>query len=52
MVVGNEAISNEARLRTQLEDFGDPPIELALTVLVNSLELLISPVKLRREENG
>jgi Sulfotransferase family len=29
----------EARRRTQLEDFGDPPIDPALTVLVDSLEL-------------
>lgn len=28
----------EARRRTRLEDFGDPPIDPALTVLVNSLE--------------
>ena len=29
----------EARRRTRLEDFGDPPIDPALTLLVNSLEL-------------
>jgi hypothetical protein len=28
-----------ARRRTRLEDFGDPPIEPALSILVNSLEL-------------
>ena len=28
----------EARRRTRLEDFGDPPIDRALTILVNSLE--------------
>jgi hypothetical protein len=33
------ALSAEARRRTRLEDYGDPPIDPALTVLVNSLEL-------------
>ena len=28
----------EARRRTRMEDFGDPPIEPVLTVLANSLE--------------
>ena len=31
-------ICAEARRRTRLEDFGDPPIDPALTVLVNSFE--------------
>lgn len=35
----NGAICDEARRRTGLEDFGDPPIDPALTPLVNSLEL-------------
>lgn len=34
----SDAICTEARRRTRLQDFGDPPIEPALTVLVNSLE--------------
>jgi hypothetical protein len=34
-----EALSAEARKRTGLVDFGDPPIETALSTLVNSLEL-------------
>jgi hypothetical protein len=29
----------EAMRRSGLEDFGDPPIEPALSILVNSLEL-------------
>jgi hypothetical protein len=33
-----EALCAEARGRTGLEDFGDPPLEPALSVLVNSLE--------------
>lgn len=33
-----EGLCAEARRRTGLEDFGDPPIEPALSVLVNSLE--------------
>lgn len=35
----SEALCAEARRRTSLEDFGDPPIEPALSILVNSLEL-------------
>jgi hypothetical protein len=35
----SEALLAEARRRTGLEDFGDPPIEPALSILVNSLEL-------------
>jgi Sulfotransferase family len=35
----SEALCAEARRRTGLEDFGDPPIEPALSILVNSLEL-------------
>ena len=31
-------LCTEARRRTGLSDFGDPPIEPALTILVNSLE--------------
>jgi Sulfotransferase family len=34
----SDSLCTEARRRTRLEDFGDPPIEPALTVLVNSLE--------------
>jgi hypothetical protein len=34
-----EALLTEARRGTGLEDFGDPPIEPALSILVNSLEL-------------
>ena len=34
-----EALCAEARQRTGLADFGDPPIEPALSTLVNSLEL-------------
>jgi len=34
-----EALSAEARRRTGLVDFGDPPIETALSMLVSSLEL-------------
>jgi hypothetical protein len=34
-----EALCAEARQRTGLADFGDPPIETALSTLVNSLEL-------------
>ena len=33
------ALAADARGRTRLEDFGDPPIDPALTVLVKSLEL-------------
>jgi LPS sulfotransferase NodH len=33
-----KALCADARRRTGLEDFGDPPIEPALSVLVNSLE--------------
>ena len=32
-------LCEEARRRTGLKDFGDPPIEPALSILVNSLEL-------------
>ena len=35
----SEALRAEARRRTGLEDFGDPPIEPALSILANSLEL-------------
>jgi Sulfotransferase family len=35
----SETLCAEARRRTGLEDFGDPPIEPALSILVNSLEL-------------
>src|ERR1700739_1370792 len=35
----SEALCAEAGRRTGLEDFGDPPIEPALSTLVNSLEL-------------
>jgi LPS sulfotransferase NodH len=35
----SEALRTEARRGTGLEDFGDPPIEPALSILVNSLEL-------------
>jgi hypothetical protein len=35
----SEALCAEARRRTGLEDFGDPPVEPALSILVNSLEL-------------
>lgn len=34
----SEALCAQARRRTGLEDFGDPPIEPALSILVNSLE--------------
>jgi hypothetical protein len=34
-----EVLCTEARQRTGLVDFGDPPIEAALSALVNSLEL-------------
>ena len=34
-----EALLTEARRRTGLEDFGNPPIEPALSILVKSLEL-------------
>jgi hypothetical protein len=32
-------LCEEARRRTGLRDFGDPPVEPALSILVNSLEL-------------
>jgi len=35
----SETLCAEARRRTRLEDFGDPPIEPALSILANSLEL-------------
>jgi hypothetical protein len=35
----SEALCAEARRRIRLEDFGDPPIEPALSILVKSLEL-------------
>ena len=35
----SEALLTEARRRTGLEDFGNPPIEPALSILVKSLEL-------------
>ena len=34
----SNSLCAEARRRTRLENFGDPPIEPVLTVLVNSLE--------------
>jgi LPS sulfotransferase NodH len=34
----SDSLCTEARRRTRLENFGDPPIEPALTVLVKSLE--------------
>jgi hypothetical protein len=34
----SEALCAQARRRTGLEDFGDPPIEPALSILANSLE--------------
>jgi hypothetical protein len=37
--LNGEALCAEARLRTGLVDFGDPPIETALSTLVSSLEL-------------
>jgi len=37
--LNGEALCAEARQRTGLVDFGDPPIETALSNLVNSLEL-------------
>jgi hypothetical protein len=36
--LNGEALCAEARQRTGLEDFGDPPIETALSTLVKSLE--------------
>jgi hypothetical protein len=35
----SETLTEEARRRTGLRDFGDPPIEPALSILVNSLEV-------------
>jgi hypothetical protein len=35
----SETLGEEARRRTGLRDFGDPPIEPALSILVNSLEV-------------
>jgi hypothetical protein len=35
----SEALRAEVMRRSGLEDFGDPPIEPALSILVNSLEL-------------
>jgi hypothetical protein len=35
----SEALCAEARQQTGLTDFGEPPIETALSTLVNSLEL-------------
>ena len=35
----SRALCEEARRRTGLRDFGDPPIEPALSILVNSLEI-------------
>jgi len=35
----SEALCEEARRRTGLRDFGDPPVEPALSILVKSLEL-------------
>jgi hypothetical protein len=35
----SEALYSDARRRTRLQDFGDPPLDPALGILVNSLEL-------------
>ena len=35
----SETLTEGARRRTGLRDFGDPPIEPALSILVNSLEV-------------
>jgi Sulfotransferase family len=35
----SDSLCTQARRRTRLEDFGDPPIEPALGILLNSLEL-------------
>jgi hypothetical protein len=35
----SDALAAEARRRTGLEDFGEPPIEPVLSILANSLEL-------------
>jgi hypothetical protein len=35
----SEALLAEAKRRTRLEDFGNPPIEPALSILVKSIEL-------------
>jgi hypothetical protein len=37
--LGSDALCAEARRRTRLEDFGDPPIEPALSILMKSLDL-------------
>src|ERR1700722_14596172 len=37
--LNGEVLCAEARQRTSLADFGDPPIETALSTLLNSLEL-------------
>jgi Sulfotransferase family len=44
----SETLCAEARRRTGLEDFGDPPIEPALSILVNSMELQANPHPLGR----
>ena len=38
-LLNSEALCGEAIRRTRLENFGEPPIEPALSVLVNSLEV-------------
>ena len=47
-VLKSSSLCAEARRRTRLEDFGDPPIEPALTILVNSLETEADPSPSRR----
>jgi hypothetical protein len=37
-LLDSEALCAEARRRTRLDDFGDPPNEPALSILANSLE--------------
>ena len=39
----SEALCAEAMRRTRLVDFADPPIEPALSILVNSLDLRVFP---------
>jgi hypothetical protein len=38
-LLDGEALAAEARRRTGLADFGDPPVDTPLSILVNSLEL-------------
>src|ERR1700686_5304370 len=44
----SRTLCEEARPRTGLRDLGDPPIEPALSILVNSLELEVDPHPLGR----